>query len=208
MVGRARVPSRSVASHSALELAAAYLDEVVHSGSIFPQKAPDDASAGCPVFRIILSDLPVGYCINSMETIISRMQVASGGIFMNKLGAFFRATGIGVLLNLVCMSPSYGQTVTWVTNARLVQLEPAAGGWVWVRLQNGLINCSGVGGPSTDQHPFLHNVAPLSFASGAFDRIYGTLMTAFATGTSVDLAVTGSSDGARCLIERVRLRSN
>lgn len=100
------------------------------------------------------------------------------------------------------------QTYKWIENVQIVHLEPAAGGWVWVRLNIGTVNCADVGGPSSNGHLMLTTGNSITFADGAFDRIYSTMLTSLAASKTVTLRITGSNTSEYCIIERIVVKSN
>ena len=100
------------------------------------------------------------------------------------------------------------QTYKWLAGVQLASIEPAAGGWVWVRLKSGTINCADVGGPPGNDNLKLSPESPVVFNNDSFNRIYGTLLTALAANQIMDVRITGSSDGQWCLVERVRILTN
>lgn len=112
---------------------------------------------------------------------------------------------IGIVTLSMSDSDAEAQTYKWVAGVQLANVEPAAGGWVWVRLKSGAINCAEVGGPAGNTHLQLKTQSPVAFNNDSFDRIYGTLLTAIAANQNMDIRVTGSSDGLWCIIERVRI---
>lgn len=122
---------------------------------------------------------------------------------MISLSKLFRAIFAATLLALL-PTGTFAQTTPykWIFNVNITFLEPYLENYVYIQIDQ-TIDCSDVGGPSSTDKILL-SAQDLPASEDGVNRIYSGLLAAQFAGRSVHMRVKGRSDGAYCLLERVR----